>query len=62
MGFSRSRSALIVATIPIVKGFNRKTKKAVDLYNEGITSTSYLFQPTFNLNINGTNLGISMNF
>ncbi|WP_296637700.1 hypothetical protein [Polaribacter sp.] len=35
---------------------------AVDLYNEGITSTSYQFQPTFNLNINDTNLGISMNF
>lgn len=54
--------ALIVATIPIVKGFNTKTKKAVDLYNSGITSTSYRFQPSFNLKLKGTNLGISMNF
>lgn len=46
-------AALIVATIPIVKGFNRKTKKAVELYNDGISSTSYQFQPSFNLKING---------
>ena len=55
-------AALIVATIPIVKGFNRKTKKAVELYNAGLSTTSYQFQPTFNLKINGTNFGISMNF
>lgn len=55
-------AALIVATIPIVKGFNRKTKKAVELYNDGISSTSYQFQPSFNLKINGSNIGISMNF
>ena len=55
-------AALIVATIPIVKGFNRKTKKAVELYNNGISSTSYQFQPSFNLKINGANVGISMNF
>lgn len=40
-------AALIVATIPIVKGFNRKTKKAVELYNAGVSTTSYQFQPTF---------------
>ncbi|WP_438972197.1 hypothetical protein [Polaribacter sp.] len=55
-------AALIIATIPIVKGFNRKTKKAVDLYNNGVSSTSYQFQPSFNLKISGTNVGISMNF
>ena len=55
-------AALIVATIPIVKGFNRKTKKAVELYNAGVSTTSYQFQPTFNLKINGANVGISMNF
>lgn len=55
-------AALIIATIPIVKGFNRKTKKAVALYNNGVSSTSYQFQPSFNLKISGTNVGISMNF
>ena len=55
-------AALIVASIPIVKGFNRKTKKAVELYNDAISSTSYKFRPSFNLEFRGTNLGISMNF
>jgi hypothetical protein len=26
-------AVLVLATIPILKGFNRKTKKAVELYN-----------------------------
>lgn len=55
-------AALIVATIPIVKGFNRKTSKAVNLYNDGLTSSSYKFNPDFNLNIKGTSLGITMRF
>ncbi|MFK8059030.1 MAG: hypothetical protein AB8B78_02970 [Polaribacter sp.] len=54
--------ALIVATIPIVKGFNKKTKKAVELYNANAPSVSSNFNPTFNLNIKGTSLGLLMNF
>lgn len=55
-------AALIVATIPIVKGFNRKTKKAVDLYNAAHYTSNYQFKPSFNLNIKGTSLGLTMTF
>lgn len=55
-------AALLVATIPIVKGFNRKTTKAVELYNSGVTSTSYHFNPSFNFSVKGSNIGISMTF
>ena len=55
-------AALIVASIPIVKGFNNKTKKAVQLYNNGVTSGAYHFNPSFDLNIKGTSLGITMSF
>ena len=55
-------AALIVATIPIIKGFNKKTSKAVELYNAGFTSVGYQFQPEINLNFKGTSLGITMNF
>lgn len=55
-------AALIVATIPIIKSFNKKTKKAVDLYNADLPSVSYQFQPEFNLNFRGTGLGITMSF
>ncbi|NVJ88723.1 MAG: hypothetical protein HWD82_04710 [Flavobacteriaceae bacterium] len=55
-------AALIVASIPIVKGFNNKTKKAVELYNNDVTSGAYHFNPSFDLNIKGTSLGIIMSF
>ncbi|QNM85467.1 hypothetical protein H9W90_14965 [Polaribacter pectinis] len=54
--------AFIVATIPIVKGFNRKTKKAVELYNADQPTASSNFQPQFNLNLKGMSMGISMTF
>jgi hypothetical protein len=53
---------LVLATIPILKGFNRKTKKAVELYNTGLPIVGSNFQPEFNLNIKGLGLGLSMNF
>lgn len=55
-------AALIVATIPIVKGFNKKTSKAVELYNAGFTGVGYQFQPEINFNFKGTSLGITMSF
>ena len=55
-------AALIVASIPIVKGFNRKTKEAVDLYNAGMPSVSSYFNPSFNFNVKGSSMGISMSF
>ncbi|QTE22025.1 hypothetical protein [Polaribacter cellanae] len=55
-------AAFIVATIPIIKGFNRKTKKAVELYNANQSTVSSNFRPQFNLNIKGMSMGISMTF
>ncbi|WP_397444567.1 hypothetical protein [Polaribacter sp. R77954] len=55
-------AALIVASIPIIKGFNKKASKAVELYNAGISSTSYKFNPSFHFNIQGENMGIAMKF
>lgn len=54
--------ALIAASIPIVKGFNKKTSKAVELYNSEISSSAYYFDPSFQFYIRGTNFGITMNF
>ena len=55
-------AALIVASIPIIKGFNKKASKAVELYNAGVNNTAYNFNPKFNLNIKGLGLGLTMNF
>jgi hypothetical protein len=55
-------AAILVATIPIVKGFNRKTSKAVQLYNDGITSNGYKFNPTLDLNLKGNGIGLTMSF
>ncbi|TMM32354.1 hypothetical protein FDT66_02495 [Polaribacter aestuariivivens] len=55
-------AAFIVATIPIAKGFSRKTEKAVDLYNADQPSVSSNFQPQFNFNLKGMSMGISMTF
>ncbi len=55
-------AALILVAIPILKNYNKKAKKAVELYNEGIPSVSSNFLPEFNLSFKGTSMGISMNF
>lgn len=55
-------AALIVASIPIVKGFNKKAKKAVELYSAETSFTAYHFNPSFNFNIKGTSVGLTMNF
>ena len=49
-------------SIPIVKGFNKKAKNAVELYNADVTSNAYNFNPSFNFNIKGANLGLTMSF
>jgi len=54
--------ALIAISIPIVKGFNKKAKNAVELYNADVTSNAYNFNPSFNFNIKGANLGLTMSF
>ena len=55
-------AALIIIAIPIAKGYNKKSKKAIDLYNAEITSTAYQFKPTFDLSIKGSGVGLIMSF
>ncbi|KGL62033.1 hypothetical protein [Polaribacter sp. Hel1_85] len=55
-------AALILVAIPILNNYNKKAKKAVEIYNNGIPSVSSSFNPEFNFNIKGTNMGISMSF
>ncbi|WP_088324404.1 hypothetical protein [Polaribacter tangerinus] len=55
-------AALIVATIPIAKGFTKKAKKAVELYNANQSTVGSSFIPEFNLNVKGMSMGISMTF
>lgn len=55
-------AGLIVASIPLNTGYNRQSKKAVDIYNKEITSSAYQFKPEFNVNLKGNSIGITMNF
>ena len=54
--------ALILIAIPINNNYNRKSKKAIDLYNSGFSSTAYKFHPTFDLNLKGNSIGLTMTF
>ena len=55
-------AGFIVAAIPLNSTFNKKSTKAIKLYNAGVLSTFYQFKPTFYLNIKGTGIALSINF
>jgi hypothetical protein len=55
-------AALILVAIPINNGYNKKSKKAVDMYNDGFPTTTSNFNPTFDLNLRGNSIGITMSF
>lgn len=55
-------AGLILVAIPIANGYNKKTRKAVEMYNNEISSSTYQFKPSFELNVKGNGLGITMNF
>lgn len=55
-------AALILIAIPISNKYNKKSKKAVDIYNNDIHSTVSNFNPTFDLNLKGNSFGITMSF
>ncbi|NVK53586.1 MAG: hypothetical protein HWD85_11675 [Flavobacteriaceae bacterium] len=55
-------AVLILVAIPINNGYNKKSKKAVDIYNEGLSTTASSFNPTFDLNLRGNSIGITMSF
>ncbi len=56
-------AGIIVVSIPISSSANKKTKKAVELYNASLNSSSfYDLKPEFKIigNVNG--IGLSINF
>lgn len=56
-------AGLVAVSIPISTGVNKTTKKAVELYNSSLTSTSYYqFKPEFKIVANENGIGLSMNF
>jgi len=56
-------AGLIIVAIPISSSANKKTKKAIELYNSSLNSTSsYEFNPEFKLIANEKGIGFSMNF
>jgi len=55
-------AVLIIGSIPILNGYNKKSKKAIELYNSDFPSVSSNFQPEFNINFQPTGLGITMSF
>lgn len=56
-------AGLIIVAIPISSSANKKTKKAIELYNSSLNSTSsYEFNPEFKLIANEKGVGFSMSF
>lgn len=57
-------AGLVVIGIPISSSVNKNTKKAVDLYNSSLNSSSfyYEFKPEFKLITSGNGVGLIMSF
>ena len=55
-------AAILVVIIPINVGAKKKTKKAVDLYNQGLTSTASTHKPQLNLAMINNGFGLTLNF
>ena len=55
-------AGILVAAIPLNSAYNKKTKQAINLYNEGITATSYQFKPLFYLKTNRNGIAFTMSF
>ncbi len=55
-------AGIIVASIPLNSAYNKKSKEAVSLYNEGVTASSYQFKPSYHLNMKGNGIAFTMTF
>lgn len=53
-------AGLIVATIPIISGYNKKTANAIKLYNDGLTNTSHKPE-SYKLSVSANHNGIGLN-
>lgn len=55
-------AGLVVVSIPISSSFNKKAKQAVDLYNVGLQSTSFLERTETNFTVTSNGIGLTFNF
>jgi len=56
-------AGLVVISIPISSNVKKKAKKAVEIYNSSLKSTTSInFNPSFKIGANGNGIGLSMNF
>jgi len=55
-------AALVLVSIPISISSNKKMKKAINLYNSGLSESSYNFRPRYNFIANAKGFGISISF
>lgn len=56
-------AGLVAIAIPISSSANKKTNKAVELYNASLNSSAhYQFKPEFNIITNGNGVGFSVRF
>jgi len=55
-------AGLVIGAIPLASSAKKKAVQAVDLYNGGLTTGTYQFQPEFNLDLKGTLVSLKMNF
>ena len=55
-------AAIVLVAVPISIGANKKMKKAIHLYNSGLTESSYNFRPRYNFIANAKGFGIAISF
>lgn len=55
-------AGLIVVSIPFSSAFNKKTKEAVSIYNQGNKTSSVNWNPEFKLNLSMNQVGVAMKF
>jgi len=56
-------AGLVVVSFPIMSGYNKKTAKAVRLYNEGISNNAYKPLPIeLNFTVNNNSFGLCLQF
>ncbi len=55
-------AGLIVVSIPISSGFNKKAKQAVDLYNVGLYGTSFWERTESRFTVTSNGIGLTLNF
>lgn len=55
-------AGLVGIAIPISSGFNKKSKRAVEIYNNGLQTSASTFNPSIQLRLKGDGLGFALQF